>query len=149
METQEVSSEEQAALEQDGAAVEGATEENPAEPDGDGEVVTDKDGQGALFPKDQKLKNLEADINNAYDSAEKRIRQLSEHASFFKKFSDYVGQLDCGSDRDVVLDNLNVALVRADAVIKDLHHARTQLGKAKELEEKQDELVKDTSGGEE
>lgn len=139
METQ--NKEETPAVERENKALEGAEETPSSEAtQEDAEVVTDDDGQVAVFPSAQKISNLTNDIEKAYKSVATRIRCVADHGGFFKKFADFVQQMELDSDYDVCAENLRAALHKAKVCEGDIVYALAQMAKAQELEEKLDEI---------
>lgn len=115
-------------------------DENADDDDDKEETFVERDGQVSMFATDAQIKSKTVEITEAYKSVQARLKKIAEHASFFKSFSSYMGQLDPGPEGDIVQENLKAALAHAADLMRDLEHALTQLKKVDELEQKLKEL---------
>lgn len=139
MESETLSPEEAAIVEGSGSITPVSVMESEAE------EITESNGQMVLpedsLRLDTKIKSLTADVARAYDSAEKRMKAIGEHANFLRKLSEYVCQLDSCDEREVVISNLRNAHNHITDLSESISHALKQLSKAEELEYKLAELA--------
>lgn len=117
------------------------SEESNAIADALAEPFADQSGQYTLpepsLVKDRRMDVIETEMKNFYGKASNCLKNIGEHAVFFKKLSDYLSQLDTGLEANIIRSNLAVAEDHCESLRSDIEATRSWLGKIEECVENQ------------
>lgn len=88
-----------------------------------------------LFPKEERIRNLEIDVPWQRREGLRLLQHVGESAKFFKSLAGFAEHLDAVSEYEAISKNTEIALDKAQILVGDLCSARECFEKAAELEQ--------------